>query len=126
MRTRQTRLDLYISVLNEYVYDQVDRRDYGEGFRHKSPQREGRREPRREKSQSEPERGGTGTKGRNAVFAAQKMVRRRVWRGGGTYFRLVSGKCRGTRMGGRKRAALNGERAGVSCSLLLKWVRGVN
>ena len=64
----------------ECVLDQVDRRDYGEGFRHKSPQREGRRETRREKSQSEPERGGSGNKGRNAVFAAQKMVRR-VWIG---------------------------------------------
>lgn len=74
--------NLYIAVLSEYVLEQVDRRDYGEGFRHKSPQREGRREPRREKSQSEPERGGSGNKGRNAVFAAQKMVRR-VWRGRG-------------------------------------------
>ena len=63
------------TVLN--VFNQVDRRDYGEGFRHKSPQREGgRRDTRREKSQSEPERGGTGNKGRNAVFAAQKLVRR--------------------------------------------------
>ena len=61
--------------------NQVDRRDYGEGFRHKSPQRGGRRETRREKSQSEPERGGTGNKGRNAVFAAQKMVRGNIWRG---------------------------------------------
>ena len=113
----------------ECVLDQVDRRDYGEGFRHKSPQREGRRETRREKSQSEPERGGSGNKGRNAVFAAQKMVRR-VWIGVWKYFRLVRGKRRGTRMGGRRRAAWNGERAGflspVSCSLLLKWVRGVN
>ena len=63
------------------VFNQVDRRDYGEGFRHKSPQREGgRRDTRREKSQSEPERGGTGNKGRNAVFAAQKLVR---WGGRG-------------------------------------------
>ena len=74
-KVEQIMFHLYIAP-----FDQVDRRDYGEGFRHKSPQREGRRETRREKSQSEPERGGTGNKGRNAVFAAQKMVRR-VWRG---------------------------------------------
>ena len=72
-----TLLNIYIYICFKHVLDQVDRRDYGEGFRHKSPQREGgRREPRREKSQSEPERGGGGNKGRNAVFAAQKLVRR--------------------------------------------------
>ena len=94
----------------------MDRRDWGEGFRHKSPQRDAgtRRDARREKSQSEPERGGAGgNKGRNAVFAAQKLVRGRE--GGGKsakYFRLVKGKCRGILTGGRRRAASNGERAG--------------
>ena len=94
----------------------MDRRDWGEGFRHKSPQRDAgtRRDARREKSQSEPERGGGGgNKGRNAVFAAQKLVRGREGGGkSGKYFRLVKGKCRGILTGGRRRAASNGERAG--------------
>ena len=71
---------LLLLLLLLLLLSQVDRRDWGEGFRHKSPQRDAgtRRDARREKSQSEPERGGGGgNKGRNAVFAAQKLVRGR-------------------------------------------------